>query len=61
MRILRDIVGEDADAETLLEIAIKTARNKVVVKRPRLASSISKEKPDFAITGKNMRFDIYLT
>lgn len=61
MRILREIIGEDADAKTLLEIAIKTARNRVVVKRPRLASSLSEKKPDFAITGKNMRFDIYLT
>jgi 16S rRNA (guanine1516-N2)-methyltransferase len=61
MRILREIIGEDDDAETLLEIAIKTARNRVVVKRPRLASNLSEKKPDFSITGKNMRFDIYLT
>jgi 16S rRNA (guanine1516-N2)-methyltransferase len=60
MRILRKIVGQDEDAEQLLAIALKTARNRVVVKRPRLAPEIKGPKPDLIFKGKTCRFDVYL-
>lgn len=60
MRILRQIVGEDLDASELLQIALQTARKRVVVKRPRLAPQISGPKPDLVFKGKSSRFDVYL-
>ncbi len=60
MRILREIVGEDLDASELLQAALKAARNRVVVKRPRLAPQIPGPKPDLVFKGKSSRFDVYL-
>jgi 16S rRNA (guanine1516-N2)-methyltransferase len=59
MRILRDIVGKDADTTELLNIALSRTRKRVVVKRPRLASTISDKKPDIIFSGKSSRFDVY--
>jgi 16S rRNA (guanine1516-N2)-methyltransferase len=59
MRVLRDLVGEDPDAVELLGIARAVARERVVVKRaddaPPLAPS-----PNHSITGKLVRYDVYL-
>lgn len=60
MRILRKIVGEDADVAQLLAVALQVARKRVVVKRPRLAPSIPGPKSDVVFTGKSSRFDVYL-
>jgi len=60
MRQLREIVGDDTDSQALLEIALKRAKNRIVVKRPRLAPTLSDLKPSFVITGKTQRFDVYL-
>lgn len=61
MRTLREIVGDDEDAEHLLTIALQCARKRVVVKRPRLAPTLTQLKPSFVITGKSQRYDIYLS
>jgi 16S rRNA (guanine1516-N2)-methyltransferase len=61
MRILRDVVGDDADADKLLAIALQCATKRVVVKRPRLAETLNAVKPDIVYAGKNSRFDVYLT
>jgi 16S rRNA (guanine1516-N2)-methyltransferase len=59
MRILRRLVGNDTDAATLLEVARRVARKRVVVKRtPRdrpLAPS-----PTMSYSGKLVRYDVYL-
>ncbi len=60
MRILREIVGDDEDAPELLTLALQTAINRVVVKRPRLAESIPGPPPSFTLSGQSSRFDIYL-
>lgn len=60
MIILQDIIGKDADSIHLFELAITCATHRVVVKRPRLAANISQIKPNFSLTGKSSRFDIYL-
>lgn len=60
MRLLREIVGEDPDAPTLLAIALKRAKKRVVVKRPRLAPTLGNLEPSFVIKGKAQRFDVYL-
>lgn len=60
MRILREIIGDDADATELLDVALKTAQDRVVVKRPRLADPIPGPTPSLVMQGKTSRFDIYL-
>lgn len=60
MRILRDIVGDDENIESLLKDARQYARKRVVVKRPRLAPLLSDMKPSHQVEGKTTRYDIYL-
>ncbi|MCW8194303.1 SAM-dependent methyltransferase [Proteobacteria bacterium 005FR1] len=60
MQLFQDIVGEDVDADRLLELALERARNRVVVKRPRHAPSLgSSGSPSLSFTGKSIRFDVY--
>lgn len=61
MRMLRAVVGEDADAPQLLAAALHTARRRVVVKRPRLAPALPGAAPSHTLTGSTTRFDIYVT
>lgn len=61
MRIFKDLVGQDLDADDLLNIALKIAKNRVIVKRPAYAESLAGQKPDTSITTKKHRFDIYLS
>lgn len=60
MRILRDLVSEDADSQTLFAIAKQRARKRLVVKRPKLAPTIDETKPDISFTGSSCRFDVYM-
>jgi 16S rRNA (guanine1516-N2)-methyltransferase len=59
MRVLRDIVGKDEDAGTIIRKALKCAVRRVVVKRPRHAPSLPGPAPFTAIHGKTTRYDIY--
>ena len=59
MSFFHDIVGDDNDSHHLLEVALKCASKRIVVKRPRLAETLSDLKPQFSITGKSTRYDIY--
>lgn len=61
MRILKAVVGEDEDADLLLVLALKKAKKRVVVKRPRHAVPLNGPKPDVVFPGKSSRFDVYLT
>jgi len=61
MRIIRDIVGDDADNEKLLHISLQTAGKRVAVKRPKGAKSLSAHpKPTYVVPMKSGRFDVYL-
>lgn len=60
MQVFQSVVGADADADALLLPALKVARKRVVVKRPRLAPPLAGMKPDFVVEGKSGRFDVYL-
>lgn len=60
IRTLKDIVGDDLDADNLLTIARKVATRRVVVKRPRTAPYLSGIKPHSEQVGKANRFDIYM-
>lgn len=61
MRMLRDIVGDDGDTESLLAGAQQYARKRVVVKRPRLAPPLAGHKPSYHLEGKTTRYDIYIS
>lgn len=61
MRTIRTLVGDDPDSGALLAIAIARAENRVVVKRPRHAPSLTERLPSHVVATKNSRFDIYLT
>jgi 16S rRNA (guanine1516-N2)-methyltransferase len=60
MVILQNLLENDEDNPTLLDTAMACSNLRVVVKRPRLAPTLTARKPDFALTGKSSRFDIYL-
>ncbi|PID46921.1 MAG: 16S rRNA methyltransferase [Proteobacteria bacterium] len=60
MRFFHDIVGEDADADQLLEIALQRAIERIIVKRPLRSDTLNERKPDFQIRGKTIRYDVYL-
>lgn len=59
MRIVRDIVGNDMDAEELLSGALACGAKRVVVKRPKGAPTLPGRKPVRDIHGPNTRYDIY--
>jgi 16S rRNA (guanine1516-N2)-methyltransferase len=60
MRILHELVGDDLDAAELFSLALKKAKRRVVVKRPRLAASINQLTPQVMYSGGSSRFDVYL-
>lgn len=60
MRLLRQLVGDDPDASDLLAVAQRCARQRVVVKRPRLAPVLKGSQPTMTVRSKNTRFDVYL-
>lgn len=59
MRVFQQLVGSDDDADSLLDIARKIAKKRVVVKRPDYANFLAEQKPVSSIKTKNHRFDIY--
>ena len=59
MRIFHTLIGADDDADTLLESALRVAKYRVVVKRPRAAPPLSNTPPALIIDGKSTRFDVY--
>lgn len=59
MRILRRIVGDDSDAAELFELALKVARQRVVVKRHRDATPLG-GKPSHSLCDTSTRYDVYL-
>lgn len=61
MRMLKAVVGEDVDADKLLSLALKKAKKRVVVKRPKLAPPLSSMSPDLVFKGKSSRYDVYLS
>lgn len=59
MEFLRELIGKDCDAAKLLEVALKVARRRVIVKQPRLANPLGNVDPSFSLSGKACRFDVY--
>ncbi|QTR49189.1 class I SAM-dependent methyltransferase [Candidatus Thiothrix anitrata] len=60
MRFFHEVVGDDHDDDDLLDIACQYAKHRVTVKRPRHAPELANRKPAFVISGKAVRYDVYL-
>jgi 16S rRNA (guanine1516-N2)-methyltransferase len=57
MQYLQQFLGEDQDAETLVQSALQSGAKRVVVKRPVTASA---EGAAYSLEAKANRFDVYL-
>jgi len=60
MQILQTLLGKDEDTSELLDAALKVAKKRVVVKRPKGSSNLSKVKPTYQVNSKKTRYDIYI-
>jgi len=60
MRVFQGVVGADLDADDLLDVALKAARYRVVVKRPDYAPFLNDKKPTMSIKMKKNRYDVYV-
>jgi 16S rRNA (guanine1516-N2)-methyltransferase len=59
MQLLRELSGDDADADHLLPAALQASRLRVVVKRQLHAPPLAGRRPDFVLTGTQARYDVY--
>ena len=59
MQVLNRLLGTEDSADALLESALRIARNRVVVKRPRTAPALSGTEPSYPLEGKRNRYDVY--
>ena len=60
MQLLQTLLGKDEDTQELLEAALKVAKKRVVVKRPKGSTNLSAIKPTYEVNSKNTRYDIYI-
>lgn len=62
MQLLRRLLATDSpsDEEALLNAAREQAGRRVVVKRPSYAEPFARQSPDQQISGRALRFDLYL-
>ncbi|MCW8834532.1 MAG: class I SAM-dependent methyltransferase [Colwellia sp.] len=60
MRVFQSLVGEDLDADNLLNPALELAKYRVVVKRPSYAPCLADKKSTMSIKMKKNRFDVYV-
>lgn len=59
MRVLRELLGDDADKQQLFDAAYSAAGKRVVVKSPDYAEPLG-GKPTESFQGKLLRYDVYL-
>lgn len=60
MQAFHLLLGGDLDGAALLALALEKTIYRVVVKRPRLAPRLEGCTPTYSLTGKSVRFDIYV-
>ncbi len=60
MRLLRDLIGDDLDADQLLPESLQVAKKRVVVKRHLHAPFLNQSTPSLQYKGKSSRYDVYL-
>lgn len=62
MRLVREVVGSDSDHVELINVALKNASKRVVIKQPRYAETLDNIKAcSHQILGKTIRYDVYVT
>ena len=62
MRLVREVVGSDSDHVDLINVALKNASKRVVIKQPRYAETLDNIKGcSHQILGKTIRYDVYVT
>ena len=61
LQALRSDRCQDAEAHQLLDWAMAQAVSRVVVKRPVKAPVLGNSKPSHSITGKTIRYDVYVS
>lgn len=59
LRLLQELLPAEEPSGELLELALKVARYRVVVKRGIKAAPLDGRQPSVAIKGKAVRFDVY--
>ena len=59
INVLRDIAGDDDNAEALLQIALKVCSKRSVVKRPKFAPPMMPDRLSCQFNGKMVRYDVY--
>lgn len=59
MQAFHAVIGDDADAEMLLSVALPRARYRLAVKRPRHAPAVAGPPVTYTLDGKSSRYDIY--
>lgn len=60
MQILQKLLGKDEDTQELLNAALKVAKKRVVVKRPKGAENLTALKPTYTVESKKTRYDVYI-
>ena len=58
VQVLRDLITQ-SNEEELLEVALKTAKDRVVVKRHKKVKNLAGINPTFSLTGRVIRYDVY--
>lgn len=60
MRIFRNVVGTDSDAEGVFHLALSKKPKRLVIKRPKQSTYLGK-RPDVEYIGKSTRYDVYFS
>ncbi len=60
LQVIREIADRDDDPTRLFAAAFKAAAGRVVVKRPQQGPWLNNRPPSYCVSGKIVRFDIYL-
>jgi 16S rRNA (guanine1516-N2)-methyltransferase len=60
MALFHDLLGAGDDADELLKWALQQDVARVVVKRPPKAPELAGRKPSHIISGKAVRYDVYV-
>jgi len=60
MQVLQSLVGYSEQEKNLFDIALKTAQQRVVVKRPKSAEPLNDKKPSYSVGSVNTRYDVYV-
>lgn len=60
MQILQKLLGKDEDTQALLSTALKVAKKRVVVKRPKGAENLTELEPTYTVESKKTRYDVYI-